>query len=150
MPTLRAFAGFVPFCRYYAGSQDYWNHESLCWAGGVVNGCFENSTGTGEPVTGLDLHRNFDQINSSEYATVLYTSQADTIIAAHAAAYARPPPSNPAGGPATSTSFHDSSCWDQFSHSSRPVPPRHAHATHTPGDVQYYALPSAPYSLDGD
>ena len=105
MPTLRAFAGFVPFCRYYAGSQDYWNHESLCWAGGVVNGCFENSTGTGEPVTGLDLHRNFDQINSSEYATVLYTSQADTIIAAHAAAYARPPPSNPAGGPATSTSL---------------------------------------------
>ena len=77
--------GFDTFYGYYAGSQDYWNHESLCWPGQVVNGCFENETGTGEPVTGLDLHRDRDIANSSRYSTTLYTGEADNIIRAHAA-----------------------------------------------------------------
>ena len=48
--------GFDSTYGFFAGSQDYWNHESLCWAGAVENGCFENTTRTGDPVTGLDLH----------------------------------------------------------------------------------------------
>ena len=72
---------------YYAGSQDYWNHQSLCWAGKVENGCFENTTGTGEAVTGLDLHNGTATVHSSEYSTTLYTTVADQIIQRHVEAY---------------------------------------------------------------
>ena len=63
----------------------YFNHESLCWSGKVENGCFENTTSLGKPVTGLDLHNGTEVANSSEYSTTLYTTEADRIIAAHAA-----------------------------------------------------------------
>ena len=43
--------GFDSAYGFFAGSQDYFNHESLCWAGSVTNGCFENTTSDGEPVT---------------------------------------------------------------------------------------------------
>jgi len=32
---------------YYAGSSDYWLHESLCWSGSFENGCFQNTTANG-------------------------------------------------------------------------------------------------------
>ena len=63
----------------------YFNHQSLCWSGKVENGCFENTTSLGEPVTGLDLHNGTEVANSSEYSTTLYTTEADRIVAAHAA-----------------------------------------------------------------
>jgi arylsulfatase B/arylsulfatase I/J len=77
--------GFESYFGYYAGSQDYWNHESMCWAGKVENGCFENETADAEAVTGLDLHNGSKVVNSSEYSTTLYTTEAHRIIAAHAA-----------------------------------------------------------------
>lgn len=74
---------------YYAGSQDYYNHQSLCWPGSVENGCFENTTGPlQEPVTGLDLHKGREVFNSTEYSTIFYTDEASAVIAAHAAKYA--------------------------------------------------------------
>lgn len=37
-----------------------YNAEALCWPGSYPNGCFENSTATGEAVVGLDLHRDYE------------------------------------------------------------------------------------------
>lgn len=71
-PTER---GFDSHFGYFAGSQDYWNKESLCWAGQFTNGCFENTTATGEPVTGIDFHRNREPVrNNTDYSTCAYTS----------------------------------------------------------------------------
>merc|ERR1712070_155379 len=76
--------GFDYFYGFYAGSQDYWNHESLCWAGAFKNGCFEN-TNHGEPVTGLDLHRNRDVVlnESKHYSSDLFTEEAIKILKSH-------------------------------------------------------------------
>ena len=93
-PTER---GFDSFYGYYAGSQDYYNKESLCWPGAVKNGCFENTTADGLPVTALDFHNNKATANSTtnettEYSTTLYTQVAANVINAHAAAYGESSP----------------------------------------------------------
>ena len=73
------------FYGYFAGSQDYWNKQSLCWAGQFENGCFENTTKTGEAVTGLDFHRGKDVVrNNTEYSTKAYTDEAVRLIEEHA------------------------------------------------------------------
>ena len=60
----------------------------MCWAGGVENGCFQNTTTDGAPVTGYDLHDGLSGVpNTTEYATTLYTTVAERIIAEHADAY---------------------------------------------------------------
>lgn len=70
--------------RYYAGSTDYYSIQSLCWAGPFEDGCFEKENG-GEPVTACDLHRNREPVcNNTEYSTILFTSEAEAIIDAHA------------------------------------------------------------------
>jgi hypothetical protein len=71
-------------CLCLSACCSYFNHQSLCWAGKVKNGCFENTSSLGEPVTGLDLHNGTEVANSSEYSTTLYTTEAARIIAAHA------------------------------------------------------------------
>lgn len=91
MPQSGSDPGTDKMAGFYAGSQDYYNHESLCWPGGVPNGCFENTTGPlQEAVTGLDLHRMKEPANSSQYATILYTDEADAVISGHAAQYGFP------------------------------------------------------------
>eukprot|EP00051_Salpingoeca_urceolata_P027772 m.483220 g.483220 ORF g.483220 m.483220 type:complete len:516 (-) comp22829_c0_seq1:60-1607(-) len=78
--------GFDSFFGYYSGSQDYYNHYSLCWPAGVPNGCFENTTKHGDAVTGLDLHRNDDVVfNKEEYSTILYSNEAEAVIHRHMA-----------------------------------------------------------------
>jgi len=82
-PTYR---GFDYFYGYYAGSQDYWNHESLCWAGNFSDGCFQ-SKNNGEPVTGLDFHRNRETVRNEtgSYSTDLFAQEAIRQLKAHAA-----------------------------------------------------------------
>ena len=57
----------------------------------MENGCFENTTADGLPVTALDFHSNKATANSTqettEYSTTLYTQVAANVINAHAAAY---------------------------------------------------------------
>ena len=63
----------------------YWKIQSLCWAGPFEDGCFQNENG-GEPVTACDLHRNREPVcNNTQYSTMLFTSEAEAVIAAHAA-----------------------------------------------------------------
>lgn len=77
--------GFDSFFGYYAGSTDYYSIHSLCWAGPFPDGCFQNENG-GEPVTACDLHRGREAIcNNTQYSTMLFTSEAEAIITAHAA-----------------------------------------------------------------
>jgi arylsulfatase B/arylsulfatase I/J len=77
--------GFDYFYGFYAGSQDYWNHESLCWAGHFQNGCFQD-TNHGEPVTGLDLHRNRETVRNetNHYSSDLFTVEAIRVLRGHA------------------------------------------------------------------
>jgi arylsulfatase A-like enzyme len=78
--------GFDSFYGYFAGSQDYYNKQSLCWAGQFVNGCFENTTASGEAVTGLDFHDGQQTVrNNTEYSTITYTEQAIRLIQDHRA-----------------------------------------------------------------
>jgi hypothetical protein len=50
-----------------------------CIAGAVENGCWENTTSTGEAVSGLDLHSNANNTNSSMYSTILYVVRSDSV-----------------------------------------------------------------------
>jgi len=78
--------GFDYYYGFYAGSQDYWNHESLCWAGAFANGCFED-TNAGQPVTGLDLRRGREVVRNetNHYSSDLFVTEAVRQLHRHAA-----------------------------------------------------------------
>jgi arylsulfatase B/arylsulfatase I/J len=81
--------GFDSFFGYYGGSTDYYTMDTLCWPDSQ---CFTSETPDHEALSGWDLHRDRAVIrNSTEYSTVLFTAEAERVMAEHAATAAGTP-----------------------------------------------------------